>query len=317
MREENNQPLFTMIMSSNKSPAALAKCVVRVVVIFSMLAAAALHAEEDGGSKTSWEATFSSSWIGGSNFKSGLRNGDAELWDIGGGGVLSWKLREGILLRFGADFRRYNFDAPGALALPSQLQSFNLVLGADFQIGEALLVRAEAVPGFYGGSGSLRGRDLNVPLNLAGFYFLTTDLQLMLGVRVDSQWEYPVLPIGGVRWRINDTWVLNAILPTPRLEYTFNKSVTLFAGGRLDGASYRMDGNFGSSRGNPSLDNAWGNYALIRVGGGVSWKVSPSFTLEVEGGCVPMNWLNFHRADVTTRSTGLPAYGGISLRAAY
>jgi hypothetical protein len=269
------------------------------------------------GGKTSWEITFSSSGAGGAKFRSGGNESNVEMWDIGGGGVVSVQAKDGILLRFGGDFRRFNYNVPVSIAFPSQLQSFNLVAGADFQIGEALLARVDILPGFYGGSGSLRSRDLNVPINLGAFYFLSTDVQLMLGMRIDAQWNFPVIPVAGIRWRINDEWVLNALLPTPRIEYSVNKALTLFAGARLDGATYRMPADFGTSRGDARLNNAWGNYALVRVGAGAVWKMGDSVTFEVEGGFVPFNVLDFPRADSATRSTSVAAYGGVSLRGAY
>ena len=277
----------------------------------------ALHAEESQVSKASWETEFSSSIIGGSKFRGAASSGNIGLWDIGGSAVASLQVKEGILIRLGASYHRYNFQSVGTAPIPGKLQSFNLVLGADFQLGEAWLARLEIQPGFYSGSATLRGRDLNVPLTLGASYFVSADLQLVAGVSMDLERKYPVLPGVGLRWKMSENWVLNAILPTPRIEYSLSKSLTLYAGADFNGGSYRMNGNFGSTHGNAKLDNAVVNYTQIRVGGGASWKIGSSFTLDVEGGFVPISQIDYYRADVEFRSSGTPAYGGISLKASY
>lgn len=278
----------------------------------------AVRAEESSVKKASWETEFSSSVIGGSKFKGDANTGNVGMWDIGGSAVLSLQAKEGVLIRLGANYHRYNFvHVPGATPFPGKLQSFNLILGADFQLGEAWLARLEIQPGFYSTSATLRGRDLNVPLALGASYFVSADLQLVAGVSMDLERKYPVLPAVGFRWKMSENWVLDAILPTPRLEYSVTKALTVYAGANFNGGSFRAEGNFGSSRGNPRADNAVVDYTQIRVGGGASWKIGPTFTLEVEGGVVPVSQLYFHRADVSFRSTGAPAYGGISLKAAY
>lgn len=285
--------------------------------LLAALSSAILHAEDSRVSKTSWETQFSSSVTGGSKFRGAESSGNIGLWNIGGSAVASVQVKDGALIRLGASYQRFNFQSAGTAAIPGKLQSFNLVVGADFQLGDAWLARLEIQPGFYSGSGALRERDLNVPLTFGASYFVNADLQLVAGLRMDLQWRYPVFPGIGVRWKMAENWVLNGILPAPRIEYTFNKSLTVYAGADFNGGSYRMDGNFGSSRGNPKLDNAVVSHTQIRVGGGASWRIGPTVTLDFEGGFVPINQIEYPRADVEFRSSGTPAYGGISLKATY
>ena len=282
-----------------------------------MLGIGVAHAEETRVSKASWETEFSSSVIAGSKFRGAANTGNISLWDIGGSAVVSLQAREGVLVRLGAGYHRFNFQGAGTFAVPRQLQSFNLILGADFQLGEAWLARLEIQPGFYAASASLRGRDLNVPLTLGVSYFVSADLQLVAGLSMDLERKYPVIPAIGLRWKMSEKWVLDAILPTPRIEYSLTKDLTLYAGAKFDGGSYRTDGRFGTDHGNARLNNAVVDYTQVRVGGGASWKIGSSFTLEVEGGVVPISQLDYHRAHADFRSSGTPGYGAISLKAAY
>ena len=127
----------------------------------------------------------------------------------------------------------------------------------------------------------------------------------------------PVLPGAGFRWKFATDWVLNAILPTPRLEYSFSKSLLLYAGSDLQLSNYRMDAQFGDSHGKPKLNNAVVDYTEIRVGAGASWKVTSAMTIEVEAGAVPVQDFDYHRADVRVRSTGVPPYAGIALKGSF
>ena len=49
------------------------------------------------------------------------------------------------------------------------------------QISPAILFRIEALPGIYSKSRSLSWRDFNVPFEIAGTYFVSSDLILLEG----------------------------------------------------------------------------------------------------------------------------------------
>ena len=84
-----------------------------------------------------------------------------------------------------------------------------------------------------------------------------------------------------------------------------------------EGGTYRLQGNFGDVHGVPSLNEAIVDYTQIRFGGGASWKIRPELTLEIEAGVVPVQEFDFHRAGVKARSTEIPPYGGLVLKAAF
>ena len=134
---------------------------------------------------------------------------------------------------------------------------------------------------------------------------------------VDPQRKYPVLPGIGFRYKYNADWTLDFILPQPRIEYTLDKSVLLYAGGDIQGSTFRTDTDFGTTHGVSKLNNAWVDYTQIRVGVGASWKIRPELTLEVEAGIVPIQEFDFHRADIRGSATEIPPYGGLVLKAAF
>ncbi len=285
----------------------------------ALLAAASslAAADELSVSTTSWESAVRSGWVDGAQFHERSTKGDLDAIDFGVSNVASVQVREGLLLRLGLDWERYTLGRPDSLRVPSRLQSANLVIGADLQIGEAWIARLEVQPGFYSGGTDLRAADFNLPVVLGGSYIVSADLQLAIGLSVDVNRKYPVLPGIGMRWKFDEHWVLNAILPTPRLEYSLSPSALLYVGADFKGGTYRVAGDFGRSRGKRVLDGAVVDYTQVRVGAGLSWKVTSAVTLDIELGCVPVHYFDYHRADVGVKADEIPIYGGIGINARF
>ena len=217
------------------------------------------------------------------------------------------------LIRIGAEWQRYSFSLPRGSFLPNTLQSTSLVIGLDTQYNDSLLFRIEAQPGIYSDFYDVSSRDFNIPFIVGGTYLYSEDLQFILGISVDVNRNIPVFPGAGVRWKFAEKWVLNAIMPRPRLEYTLNNAVTLYTGADLRGGTYRVGENFGTSAGNSRLNNAIVEYTEIRVSAGASWKVAPSATLEIETGCMAYREFDFHRADISLKTRSVAPYGQVAL----
>lgn len=234
-------------------------------------------------------------------------------------------------LRLGAAYERFDFGMPdraivgntlagafivGRPQVPDTLHSVSAVVGLDTKFSDSLLFRIEAQPGFYGGE-DLDSDTFNVPVIVGGTYIINPDFQIIFGVSVDYERKYPVFPGGGIRWRLARQWVLNAALPTPRLEYEATRNLTVFAGADLKGSTFRVDQDFGVGRGDSRLNHAVLTYSEIRTGGGIEWKITPDVKLSAEGGYLPYREFDYHRADIRYKfDTGAP-YGAIALHAAF
>jgi len=240
------------------------------------------------------------------------------------------------ILRLGAAYERYEFGLPafslvhtlplipgeprgflvGRPQIPGTLQSVSAVIGLDTRFSDSILFRIEAQPGFYG-TRNLSGDTFNVPVVLGGTYIYNTNLQFILGASIDYERKYPVFPGGGVRWRFASQWVLNAALPTPRLEYEVNNNVTLYAGADVKGSTFRVSDDFGVARGDRRLNRAILTYSEIRTGAGVDWKITPDLKLSVEGGYLPYRQFDYYRADVRYTQRDAAPYGSVAFRAAF
>jgi len=231
--------------------------------------------------------------------------------------VLTPRTKIGIL-RLGVQTERYSFSYGNLAPIPDDLHSTNLVIGLDTEFSDSFLIRLEAQPGFYGTDFDDFGRDtFNVPVILGGTYIYSSNLQFVFGVGVDAWRQIPVLPGGGVRWKFASQWTLNAVVPTPRLEYEPNSNLLIFAGADIRQTSYRVEKNFGTLRGDSSLNHASIVYEEIRVGGGLEWKLSTAVKLALEGGFVPHRNFDFHRTQVRYHQDGAVPYARIGFNVAF
>lgn len=222
------------------------------------------------------------------------------------------------ILRLGVQTERYSFSFGGNAAIPDNLHSTNLIIGLDTEFSDSFLIRIEAQPGFYGTDFDDFGRDtFNVPFIIGGTYIYSSNLQFVFGIGFDAWRQTPVLPGGGVRWKFAPQWTLNAVVPTPRLEYEPNSNLLIFAGADLRMTNYRVEKNFGTLRGDPSLNHASISYEEARVGAGLEWKLSTAVKLSFEGGYIPFRDFDFHRTQVRYHQDGGAPYARIGFHAAF
>jgi opacity protein-like surface antigen len=222
------------------------------------------------------------------------------------------------ILRLGLQTERYSFSFGDNAAIPDHLHSTAVIIGLDTEFSDSFLIRIEAQPGFYGTDFDDFGRDtFNVPFIIGGTYIYSSNLQFVFGVGVDALRQTPVLPGGGVRWKFAPQWTMNAVAPTPRLEYEPNGQLLFFAGADARLSAYRVEKNFGTLRGDTSLNHASVSYEELRVGGGLEWKLSTAVKFALEGGYIPYRNFDFHRTQVRYHQDGGAPYARIGFHAAF
>jgi hypothetical protein len=213
--------------------------------------------------KTSYEIDADSAFVGAarSNFGGGVTGGVSEL-ENDAKLVVAPQYEDGPIYRFGLAYQEYNFGLSKAAPLPNILQAENVVVGMDFELFDSWLVRVEADPGFYGDGRDNGTRDFNVPFEIGGSYISSDMLQWIVGLEVDVNRQIPIFPAIGLRWQVTDELVVDAVLPTPRLEYDWSKNLTLYVGANVDDGTYRVDQGLGTS-----YDNAHSTTTTTAVPG--------------------------------------------------
>ncbi|MEY2562891.1 MAG: hypothetical protein QOH88_1084 [Verrucomicrobiota bacterium] len=273
-------------------------------------------------SSFSFEFHAEGAYFGGGDVVRDKGSGDLHVDDFDGSDllvrfILTPRTKIGIL-RLGVQHERYSFGFGSNGALPDVLESSNLILGLDTQLAESFLIRLELQPGYYGTDFDDYGQDtFNMPVVIGGTYIFNSNFQLVFGLGIDALRRYPVLPGGGIRWKFAPQWTLNAVVPTPRLEYEVNSSFMLFAGADIRSTSYRVDQQFGTVRGDTSLNHAAITYNEIRAGAGLDWKLTSAIKFSAEGGFIPSREFNFHRTEVRYHQDGAIPYAMFALHAAF
>jgi hypothetical protein len=230
--------------------------------------------------------------------------------------VFTPRVKLGVL-RLGFEYEQFSFGLDKNAPLPNTLQSVATIVGIDTQFSDSILVRVEATPGVYSEAFRPGSNDFNMPFEIGGTYIYSPDLQLVLGVSIDVERKYPVIPGGGIRWRFQPQWVLNAVAPTPRLEYEWNKNLTLYLGATLKQTNFRVSDDFGRTHGIRRLDHAVLTYSEVRTGMGFDWKLASWLSVNAEAGYQPYRTFDFYRANVRFSEDGSAPYGMIAFHGAF
>jgi hypothetical protein len=242
-----------------------------------------------------------------------LNRGNTVLGDLDA----SW-LRAGYSVRFdtspsyswsvGLQWDHARFDAPAGAPVPEDIYGLSVRLISNWRVNERWFVRSDLRPGLYTDFEDISGGDFNVPVTVAVGYEVNPDLQVLFAVNVDLRREFPVVGGPGVIWRFADGWRLSLLIPRPQIEFTASESVTLFAGGELRATAIRVAEDFGTTVGNPVLNDDQVTYRELRVGGGVRWDLNRLFRLTVEGGYALDRRFEFDRGNVLLNGDGAPYF---------
>jgi hypothetical protein len=230
--------------------------------------------------------------------------------------VFTPRVKLGVL-RLGFEYEQFSFGLSNNAPLPNTLQSVAAIVGIDTQFSDSILARFEITPGVYSQAFRAGSNDFNMPFEIGGTYIYSPDLQLVLGVSIDVERKYPVIPGGGIRWRFQPKWLLNAVAPTPRLEYEWNKNLTLYLGATLKQTNFRVSNDFGRVHGIPRLNHAVLTYSEVRTGVGFDWKLTSWLSVNAEAGYQPYRTFDFYRANVRFSEDGSAPYGMIALHGAF
>jgi hypothetical protein len=285
------------------------------------LSATVAHATEGGFdwfkpfSKLTGEYSVEETYVGDANVKRGKQEVDFSESDTILRFILTPRVKLGVL-RLGAEWERFTFDMPKHAPLPDTLQSAAVVMGIDTQLSDSILMRFEGQPGFYG-TNELGFDEFNLPFIAGGTYIYNPNIQFIVGVSVDIERKYPVLPAAGIRWKVSRQWLLNASLPEPRIEFEAAKNVALYLGATFKETSFRVAEDFSNGRKGSRLNRAVLTYSEVRTGVGVDWKITPTVTLSAEAGYQPYRSFDFYRLDLRYHEDGSAPYGMASLHGAF
>lgn len=288
-----------------------------------LCAAAGLRASDESGDNffkklvSSGEYSIDETYIGESSVRTGDRVvEDFDEHNFGVRMILTPRVSFGVL-RLGVDYELFSFGMPDNVPLPNTLQSAAAVIGLDTRLSDSILIRFEAQPGVYG-TNHINGDAFNMPFIIGGTYIYNENIQFIAGISVDIERKYPVIPGAGVRWKVAPKWVVNAVMPKPRIEYEYSKALTFYGGADIKETNFRLPDDFADTHGGKSrLNHAVLTYNEVRAGGGFDWKVTSFLTVTAELGYQPYRSFDYYRTDLRFHEDGSAPYGMLSLHGAF
>jgi len=202
-------------------------------------------------------------------------------------------------LKLGIDWERFDFGDNRSLA-PNTLQSYAAVIALEYWQHGQIGFFIESKPGLYFAH-ELSGDAFDAPTNVALAYPIVDDTFYIIGGITASRFrEYPVLPIGGVLWHINEKWDLRAYLPEPKLVYKTSEHLELWGGGEIAGSQFRNDSFVGVQS---SVSKQPVEYYELRAGGGLYWTGWKWLRLEFAAGYAFERKFVFYDTNVPDQET--------------
>ncbi len=232
--------------------------------------------------------------------------GDGDSAELQGVWVAPVVRRDGFDLLGGISFRRFQFATPAGAPVPNTLQSIAGVVGWQSRFADYRRAKIEALPGIYSDFNDVSGSDFNVPVILETAHELNPRVELGAQVMVNPFRKNLAIGTLGITWLIQEDWRLEFWLPRPQLEYRWNDSLSLFAGGSFSGSSFRVAENFGTSLGRPELNDELVDYQEMRAGAGARFNLGKRITAEIAGGWIFDRRFEFHGRGLTANGDGAP-----------
>ncbi len=224
------------------------------------------------------------------------------------------QLKGNLYVHVGLSYDRYDFGSTAA-PVPNHLQAMAGVFGIDYMHGTDVGAFIQVRPGFYT-QDNLGISSFDAPITLGRIFVVQPEKLYIFGGVYASflRGGFPVLPLAGVIWVVNDQWRVMGTLPDPRVVYSPTKKLNLYLGGELVGGSFRTDRNDGIEP--RKLNGTQVDFSDYRAGVGLVYSFNKLCSLDIGAGYSIERQFDFARAGETYRTDPSP-YVRIGLKAAF
>lgn len=254
-----------------------------------------------------WRVRAASSYTFEGDFKDESL-GKQDAMEVRGSVAAAIPIAEKWKLVLGGRYERFDFGSSSA-PVPDTLQGLAGVVGMEYWIGDQPALFLRSAPGVYS-AGDLGDGGFDIPTILAGGYPLTPNFIVIGGVSASLMREYPILPVVGFIWTINDAITLDATLPTPKLTFELSESCSFSFVGNLIG------GSFDTADDDPNYPSTTVDYYDIRSGLELECQPIDNWTFAVQAGWSFQRKFEYDEPSRTVTTKGAP-YVGISVAAQF
>jgi hypothetical protein len=271
--------------------------------------------QQTPAAEPSWQLLLHSSYTAPSTAKfngiNSAKDSDAYAFDLSIGHKITLNTSWSLLFELTSE--NIYLNAVPSAPIPDGIHTFRLTTGIEYKLSEKWTVTGLFGPSLY----RLEDVDINDVGLFGGLltaYRYNATLTLSLGLIVSPNSSLsPVLPVGGLDWKINQKLELQLMFPKPRLLYQVIPKWTVFAGADVTGATFRTTKDFGMDSGFRRYGNALADYRDIRAGIGTGYQINRGIRLEVEGGFSVYRQLDYIDLNKTVKFDPSP-YVTISLK---
>jgi len=196
------------------------------------------------------------------------------------------------------DFQSANIfmgSVPG-IAIPENINTIHFTAGLAYQLDKEWSVAFSAGPALYRFD-DLSSEDIGIAGELRITYQVNPDLEFFLGADYEMDGKYPVLPAAGMKWKINDHFLLDLRIARLEVNYLVNDNLSFFVDGNTDYEVFRASSHLGNQLGVPSFDNGVGTYEDFHGGAGLRYQFNPGLSLSAEAGCSFGRNIEYDRID--------------------
>lgn len=214
-----------------------------------------------------------------------------------------FQIVDNVYFRLGFDLSRYDFSRSNAV-FPYALNALAGEFALEYWHGDDIGALLKVSPGVYFARDHITKNAFDFPIEAGTGIKITKNFSLAIGLTTGLLREWPVLPVGGFVWNVNDQLKVNAVFPGPRVSYQFFHGFQAFLGGDFAGGGYR-NGPTDDHRTN----NAALQYTELRGGGGITYTPRKGVDVEASSGWVFQREIDFFHSgpDFKTRA-GAPYF---------
>jgi hypothetical protein len=200
----------------------------------------------------------------------------------------------------GVDAERFDFSRSNNI-FPYAMSSLAAELDVSYWSGDDFHPLIKLEPGVYFTRDHITANSFNIPIRVVGGIKIRDNVHLVLGIDANPFEEDPVIPIGGINWKINDKFTLRAVFPEPKFSYNPNKALEFFLAADFAGGAYR-NGPTNDHRTN----NALLAYTEYRAGAGINYTPKNGVSLQFTAGWTFERRIDYFRAGPDNTAKGAP-----------
>ncbi len=203
-----------------------------------------------------------------------------------------------VYLKLGVDYERFDFGQTNA-PLPSTLSALRGEINVEYIVKGNVAAFINFNPGVYYANStvSLGSVDMNTAVGTLFPVPLLKNVYGLIGLEFSVLAHYPVQPFGGVVWLINDHLRLQAVPEEPRLIYTVNKQLDLFAGGQVSGTAFKRNSDDDARPQFKRFSKGVIDFSEERVGAGLTYTPIEAVDIDLSGGWDIQRDFNYYRGD--------------------